>query len=152
MFLERYNKASEEVRTLIDSDKIPRLSREILNGGEESNKEAAVLTIAISNYILGVITQEELLKVTNFTEEDSVSLIKKIELLQENLLEKPSTSQQPTTIAEPRPLTREELMQKLTPRRTMVADVASVQHQKEAAPQAAPSRGYDEYTKNGGGV
>jgi hypothetical protein len=64
----------------------------------------------------------------------------------------PAQIQQNQLTGEPRPLTREELMQKLTPRRTMVADVASVQHQKETMPQSTPPRGYDAYTKNGGEV
>jgi hypothetical protein len=68
-----------------------------------------------------------------------------------NLNSAPQVQQNQLT-GEPRPLTREELMQKLTPRRTMVADVASVQHQKGTMPQSTPPRGYDAYTKNGGGV
>ncbi len=40
----------------------------------------------------------------------------------------PQTQQSQPMESEARPLTREELMQKLSPRRTMVEDVASVQH------------------------
>ena len=51
-----------------------------------------------------------------------------------------------TTVAtEPRPLTREELMQKLSPRRTMVQDVASVQHPTASQPTSAPAQGYEAY-------
>lgn len=46
---------------------------------------------------------------------------------------------------EPRPLTREELMQKLSPRRTMVQDVASVQRPTASQPASAPAQGYEAY-------
>lgn len=53
--------------------------------------------------------------------------------------------QQNQLAGEPRPLTREELMQKLSPRRTMIQDVASVQHPTASQPTSAPAQGYEAY-------
>ncbi len=51
---------------------------------------------------------------------------------------------------EARPLTREELMQKLSPRRTMVEDVASVQHPQPSQTPSTPVRGYEAYQNSKG--
>lgn len=57
----------------------------------------------------------------------------------------PPQVQQNQLAGEPRPLTREELMQKLSPRRTMIQDVASVQHPTASQPTSAPAQGYEAY-------
>jgi len=57
----------------------------------------------------------------------------------------PPQIQQNQLVGEPRPLTREELMQKLSPRRTMVQDVASAQHPTASQPTSAPAQGYEAY-------
>lgn len=57
---------------------------------------------------------------------------------------------QASPLGEPRPLTREELMQKLSPRRTMVEDVASVQHPQPSQTPSTPVRGYEAYQNSKG--
>lgn len=57
---------------------------------------------------------------------------------------------QASPLGEARPLTREELMQKLSPRRTMVADVASVQHPPVSQPAGTPAQGYEAYQNTKG--
>lgn len=57
-----------------------------------------------------------------------------------------STSKENMLNSEARPLTREELMQRLTPRRTMADDVAISQHNPPQTPVPKPqAQGYEAY-------
>ena len=139
IFIKKYNESSSEIKALIDSDKIPSLSQDVLGTEKATTKEIRALTMAISDYVLGLITKDGLKASITAPEENILTLFDQIGLLQKNTLSEPSTPQQPATVVESRPLTREELMQKLSPRRTMVGDVSTLPDTSHNT----PTQGYE---------
>ncbi len=150
---EAYAKASPEIIDVATAEKTAHYINELTDTYHVPKELKSVVAEEILFLLLKLVTETEVPERLNIRIGIEVNSAKS---LVEHFVRwtegRHTVAEVAPTTGEPRPLTREELMQKLTPRRTMVADVASVQHQKEAAPQAAPSRGYDEYTKNGGGV
>lgn len=162
-FLEKYNAASPQVRVLLESNQIRDFCHEFFKEKQFTSTEFSEAIRCIGDFFLEIIDVEELRKTLKLSPEESASFLEKINDLKKTPIDgqpvpdaksglKEKLELRPDVVAgventalkDPhmsvQPLTRESILNTLSPKRTMAEDIAELKEKKEL-----PHQGYESY-------
>jgi hypothetical protein len=132
-FITKYNGTTDEIRALVDSGKLTPLAEEL---SKSTSKKVSECIILLSDYLLEVIDQSALKSALGLSDVEFPFILQKFNMLKSGKENLPNIPEANKDIREklelrpesamPKPLTREDVMSAISPKRTMASDIASL--------------------------